>query len=215
MFYAHAAASATASSRAVVAPAGIGVIRIMKEMRPFVQAATKASDEPGKSKCRKDNGFELEMADEEGENALVWDLHLFDFEPSAQISQDLQSRRLDRITLRLVYPEDYPASPPFVHVLRPRLKGSFVQPNGGLCMEMLLPSSWAPSTNVESLAVNLRTMLLTGNELGLKKPGDGLNGSFYDYEEPDYTLKEAQSDFKHIVEFHNKKGWSNFGMRNG
>ena len=66
---------------------------------------------------------------------FVWDLHLYDFASEDPISADLKERNLDCVTLRANFPPDYPNSPPFVYVLRPRLKENtgYVLRGGGIC----------------------------------------------------------------------------------
>ena len=49
---------------------------------------------------------------------------LYDFDAADPLAQDLKKRGLDCLTLRIRFPPDFPTQPPFVRVLRPRLRES-------------------------------------------------------------------------------------------
>lgn len=150
--------------------------------------------------CRKEQGFEAEPIDES--DLHTWELRLYDFEPDQPISQDMRDRGIDHLALRVLFPPDYPNSPPFVHMLRPRLREStgYVLSGGGICMELLTPSQWSPATSVSALVQSIRAMLLTGSvRLRSTQPG---------VREADYQLEEAKRDFAHIVKIHKKHGWT-------
>ena len=157
-----------------------------------------------KEGSRKAHSFEAAPVDPS--DMYTWDLDLYDFEPDQEIAADLRSRKLDRLTLRVIFPPDYPCSPPFVHMLRPRLREGtgYVLPGGGICMELLTPSEWSPATSIPALVMSVRAMLLVGKAR--------LRSTAPSTRELDYRYNEARKDFAHIVQVHKKHGWTNHPM---
>ena len=45
---------------------------------------------------------------------------MFDFDGA--LGEDMKTRRIDCLTLRVHFPDNFPTAPPFVHMLRPRLR---------------------------------------------------------------------------------------------
>ena len=150
--------------------------------------------------CRKLNSFEASPVDPS--DMYSWDLHLYDFEEDQEIASDLKARQLERVTLRILFPPDYPNSPPFVHMLRPRLRDGtgYVLAGGGICMELLTPADWSPATSISALVMSVRAMLLVG-KARLKATAPATK-------EPDYRYEEARRDFSHIVKVHKEHGWT-------
>jgi len=201
-----AAPAAASSASSSTAPRAVPVARdgnqrslkrLMKEL-----STINAMDERGGS--RKQAGFEAGPLDES--DLYVWELRLYDFESDQPISADLRSRKLDAVTLRVHFPPDYPNAPPFVHMLRPRLREGtgYVLGGGGICMELLTPSEWSPATGINSLVQSVRSMLMTG--------GARLRDTKPSTREPDYSVQEARRDFAHIVNVHKKHGWTSHPM---
>jgi ubiquitin-conjugating enzyme E2 Q len=133
-------------------------------------------------------------------------MRLYDFATDDPISADLAARGLDCVTLRACFPSDYPTSPPFVYVLRPRLKEhtGYVLNGGGICMELLTPQGWSPATSIDALVQSTRAMLMAGRaRLRCTTPST---------READYSYEEARRDFAHIVKIHKKNGWTSHPM---
>ena len=76
----------------------------------------------------------------------------------------MRKRGIDRVTLRVIFPDNFPNAPPFVHMLRPRLREGtgYVLGGGGICMEMLTPQQWSPATSINALIQSVRAMLDMG-----------------------------------------------------
>ena len=89
---------------------------------------------------RKLHAFEAHPIDES--DMYAWDLRLYDFEDDQAIAADMRARKVDNLAMRIHFPQDYPNSPPFVYMLRPRLREGtgYVLNGGGICMELLTPS---------------------------------------------------------------------------
>jgi len=172
--------------------------RLMKELQQL------QAYETAEGGCRRLHGFEAGPIEESDLHA--WELRLYDFEADQPISEDMRKRGIDHLVLRVFFPTDFPNAPPFVHMLRPRLREStgYVLSGGGICMELLTPSEWSPATSFEALAQSVRAMMLTGNvRLAKTQPGT---------KEPDYQYEEARRDFAHIVKIHKKVGWTSHPM---
>lgn len=150
--------------------------------------------------CRKLHAFEAEPIDES--DLYTWDLRLYDFAADDPISSDMASRGIDHLTLRARFPADYPNSPPFVYMLRPRLKegSGYVLSGGGICMELLTQSGWSPATSIEALVQSVRAMLMAGQAR--------LRETARSAKEHEYSYDEAQRDFQHILKVHGDHGWT-------
>jgi ubiquitin-conjugating enzyme E2 Q len=98
-------------------------------------------------------------------NPYQWIVELHSFELTLPLGQDLQKARIQSIVLEMRFPKDFPMSPPFVRVVRPRLLefnhggGGHVTQGGALCMELLTNSGWLPSCSIEGVLVSIRIAL--------------------------------------------------------
>mmetsp|Transcript_2557 Transcript_2557/g.4335 ORF Transcript_2557/g.4335 Transcript_2557/m.4335 type:complete len:432 (+) Transcript_2557:11-1306(+) len=154
--------------------------------------------------CRAALGFEAEPVDEK--NIFEWNLRLYDFATSESLGSGMQRRGIDHLAMRLDFPETYPNEPPFVYMVRPRLKEGvgFVMPGGALCMELLTPDGWSPATSIEALAMSMRAMIDAGGTL--------LANTAPETREHEYSRHEAQRDFTNIVKIHKERGWSSTAL---
>ena len=196
-----ASSSSSSTSTTPMTTAGHTDHRSLKRLMKEYQTLAKFEEQGG---CRKLNSFEANPVDPS--DLYTWDLHLYDFENDQEISADLKKRKLERVSLRILFPNDYPNSPPFVHMLRPRLKEGtgYVLNGGGICMELLTPSEWSPATSISALVMSVRAMLLVGNAR--------LKTTDAKAKEPDYVYEEARRDFAHIVKIHKERGWTSHPM---
>jgi ubiquitin-conjugating enzyme E2 Q len=113
------------------------------------------------NKDTSETGFLLEPAVEDQMD--VWKISLFQFDQDSMLAKDLKVLGLDSVELEMTFPEQYPFSPPFVRVVRPRFKRQtgFVM-NGALCMELLTSDGWNPVNDIESVIVSIRSLLVVG-----------------------------------------------------
>ncbi|XP_041375439.1 ubiquitin-conjugating enzyme E2 Q1-like [Gigantopelta aegis] len=91
-----------------------------------------------------------------GDNLFIWDVKLTDFPTDTKLGKDLElfSKKYNQeavITLEMQFPGDFPFSPPFIRVVRPRFKflTGHVTIGGSICMEMLTKSGWRPTNDIE------------------------------------------------------------------
>lgn len=96
------------------------------------------------------------------ENVYQWIVELHSFDVYLPLAQDLKKRKLVSVVLELRFGKDYPISPPFVRVIRPRFLsfqaggGGHVTAGGALCMQLLTNSGWSAVSNIESVLLQVR-----------------------------------------------------------
>lgn len=100
-------------------------------------------------------------------NVYQWIIELHSFEPHLPLAKDMNSKNLKSVVLEVRFGKDYPISPPFVRVIRPRFL-SFLQGGGGhitaggaLCMELLTNSGWSAASNIESVLLQVRLAIIS------------------------------------------------------
>ena len=95
-------------------------------------------------------------------NVYQWIVELHSFEPHLPLAKDMKAKNLKSVVLEIRFGKDYPISPPFVRVLRPRFMtymaggGGHVTAGGALCMELLTNSGWSAVNNIESVLLQVR-----------------------------------------------------------
>ena len=95
-------------------------------------------------------------------NVYQWIVELHSFESHLPIAQDMRKKGLKSVVAEIRFGSQYPMSPPFVRIIRPRFL-SFMQGGGGhitaggaLCMELLTNSGWSAVSNMESVLLQVR-----------------------------------------------------------
>lgn len=95
-------------------------------------------------------------------NVYQWIVELHSFEAHLPLADDMKAKDLASVVLELRFGKDYPMSPPFVRVIRPRFLsfmaggGGHVTAGGALCMELLTNSGWSAVSNIESVLLQVR-----------------------------------------------------------
>ncbi|GFR75314.1 ubiquitin-conjugating enzyme E2 Q2 [Elysia marginata] len=94
------------------------------------------------------------------------------------------------------FPPDYPFSPPFIRVLRPRFQflTGHVTLGGSICMQMLTKSGWQPSNDIESILVQVRAEILSDPSARLASHQTNVS----------YSLEDAKVAFQRMTQ---KYGW--------
>lgn len=189
------------ASNAAVRLPGVGDSRSLKRLMKELQHLTALEARGG---CRSLHAFQAAPLDES--DLYQWELRLFDFAKDDPIAEDLEKRRLEHLTLQMHFPHDYPNAPPFVYMVRPRLKEhtGYVLSGGGICMELLTPQGWSPATSIDALVQSVRAMLMAGKARLLSIDPAA--------READYTYAGAKRDFAHILSVHGKHGWTSHPM---
>lgn len=136
------------------------------------------------------------------DNLYMWEVKFFNFEADIPLSRDLKEYQRktnnqsdESITLMMRFPKDYPYSPPFIYVTKPRFMfhTGHVTVGGSICMELLTASGWRPVNDIESILMQIRSEMIEGGaRLDLSNHNMG------------YTESEAIEAFKRVARFH---GW--------
>ena len=130
-----------------------------------------------------------------------WIVELHSFESDLPIAQDMKKKGIKSVVLEIRFGAQYPMSPPFVRVIRPRFLsfmhggGGHVTMGGALCMELLTNSGWSAVSNIESVLLQVRLAMSSTDP----KPARLDQGSLRDY-----GIGEAVEAFTRACHAH---GW--------
>ncbi|XP_071173293.1 ubiquitin-conjugating enzyme E2 Q2-like [Mytilus edulis] len=137
-----------------------------------------------------------------GDNLFIWDIKLKDFPVDSKLGKNLTeySQKFKRepvIQLEMQFPHDYPMTPPFVRVVRPRFKflTGHITIGGSICMEMLTKSGWRPINDIEMILVQIRSEIMSDKQASL---------DMNDADRP-YGEQEARDAFNRMVK---RYGWN-------
>lgn len=89
-------------------------------------------------------------------------IHFHSFDPELPLAMDMNSRGIESIVLEVRFGSNFPMSPPFVRIMRPRFMsfleggGGHVTTGGAICSEMLTNSGWSPAMSMESVFLKIR-----------------------------------------------------------
>ena len=95
-------------------------------------------------------------------NMYQWIVELHSFDANLPIAKDMKAKGLKSVVLEMRFGKDYPISPPFVRVIRPRFLsfmaggGGHITAGGALCMELLTSSGWIPVSPIETVLLQIR-----------------------------------------------------------
>jgi len=137
------------------------------------------------------SGFSIELVND---NMYLWEVKLFGFDPKdEEIARDMERLHIKHIVIHIKFPEDFPLSPPFCRIVRPRFQfhTGHVTIGGSICMELLTRKGWSPENSIEAVIMTIRSNFLEGG--ARLQPGYG-----------DYTEAEAVESFNRLVRAH---GW--------
>ncbi|XP_052061594.1 ubiquitin-conjugating enzyme E2 Q2-like [Mytilus californianus] len=137
-----------------------------------------------------------------GDNLFIWDIKLKDFPVESKLGKNLKEysekfKREPVIQLEMQFPHDYPMTPPFVRVVRPRFKflTGHITIGGSICMEMLTKSGWRPINDIEMILVQIRSEIMSDSQASL---------DMNDADRP-YGEQEARDAFNRMVK---RYGWN-------
>lgn len=147
-----------------------------------------------------------------------WIVELHSFDVDLPISKDLRKANLKSIVLEIRFWKDYPISPPFVRVIRPRFLGfqqgggGHVTAGGALCMELLTNSGWSAVSNIESVLLQVRMAISSTDPhpARLEPRQDAKNGTVRDY-----GVGEAVSAYMRACQMHGWEVPKDFNERSG
>ncbi|OCT47151.1 putative ubiquitin conjugating enzyme [Cladophialophora carrionii] len=99
-------------------------------------------------------------------NMYQWIVELHSFPGDLGLAQDMKAAGLTSIVMEMRFTSQYPFSPPFIRVVRPRFLpfsqggGGNVTEGGAMCMEVLTNNGWSASLTIESLLLQVRLVLM-------------------------------------------------------
>ena len=134
-------------------------------------------------------------------NLFQWVVQLHTFDGALPLAQDMKKAGITSVVLELRFGPDYPFSPPFVRVVRPRFLpfveggGGHVTAGGAMCMELLTASGWSPANSVESVLLQVRFALCSLDPKPARLDGRTRH---------DYGVGEARDAFVRAAATH---GW--------
>ncbi|PXF44698.1 hypothetical protein BWQ96_05555 [Gracilariopsis chorda] len=97
------------------------------------------------------------------------------------------------VELELRFPSGYPNAPPFIRVVSPYIFGGHVGPHGGICMELLTTSGWAPVYSLDLVCIQIRALLIQGRARAFRSHQSHVKS---------YTYEGALNDHRRIVRTH-------------
>ncbi|ORY55083.1 uncharacterized protein BCR38DRAFT_127127 [Pseudomassariella vexata] len=137
-------------------------------------------------------------------NMFRWIVELHSFDPKLPLAQDMKKVGVKSIVLEIRFGRDYPLSPPFVRVIRPRFLpfmqggGGHVTAGGAMCMELLTNSGWSPVSSLEGVLLQVRMAMSSTDP----KPARLENSEHAN--RMDYGIGEAFEAFTRAANVH---GW--------
>eukprot|EP01027_Heterolobosea_sp_BB2_P019822 GEZU01027927.1.p1 GENE.GEZU01027927.1~~GEZU01027927.1.p1 ORF type:complete len:327 (+),score=157.29 GEZU01027927.1:179-1159(+) len=160
--------------------------RLMKDLKSIWRA----------NKKNMNLGFSAQPIDN---NLYHWEVRLNGFDDSdGPIAKDLKEYKkkhgIDYVKLDMKFQKDYPFSPPFIRVVKPRFQfhTGHVTIGGSICMELLTTSGWRPINDIESVLIQIRSEMIQG-------------GARIDFaNQSEYTEHEAREAFIRVARHH---GW--------
>ena len=159
-------------------------LRTKRLMREYLQISKMSGDI---NSC-----FSAELV---GESLYEWNVKLLRVDPESELHQDMTELGHEHILLNLTFPDNFPFSPPFMRVVKPRIDGGFILDGGAICMELLTPSGWSSAYTVEAIIMQFAALVVKGK------------GRIDKRSKSDFSRKEAESSFKKLVKTHERYGW--------
>jgi ubiquitin-conjugating enzyme E2 Q len=136
------------------------------------------------------------------QNMYQWIVELHSFDKHLPLAQDLVKAGYSSVVMEIRFPSDYPLSPPFLRVIRPRFLryseggGGHVTAGGAMCMELLTNSGWLATSSIESILLQV-WMAITNEDPRPARLDRRCMGS-------EYGVFEAISEYKRVCNAH---GW--------
>ncbi|KAF2766249.1 hypothetical protein EJ03DRAFT_330308 [Teratosphaeria nubilosa] len=110
-----------------------------------------------------DSGWYIDV--EKIENVYQWIVELHSFhtlDKDLKLVADMKKARVTSIVLEIRFNADFPFSPPYVRVIRPRCLpfnaggGGHIVIGGAMCMELLTNTGWSSVSSMESVLMQIR-----------------------------------------------------------
>ncbi|OAP59390.1 hypothetical protein AYL99_06688 [Fonsecaea erecta] len=98
-------------------------------------------------------------------NMYQWIVELHSFPKDLPLAKDMKVAGVTSIVVEMRFTSQYPFSPPFIRVVKPRFLpfrrggGGNITEGGAMCMEVLTNNGWSASLTVESLLLQVRLVI--------------------------------------------------------
>ncbi|GFT94469.1 ubiquitin-conjugating enzyme E2Q-like protein CG4502 [Nephila pilipes] len=158
--------------------------RLMKEYQEITKYSRSMEKPP----------FVVELVDD---NLYEWNVKLYQIDPESDFYHDMQEADIGHVLLNMVFPENFPFSPPFMRVISPYVEKGFVMEGGAICMELLTPRGWASAYTIEAVVMQFAASLVKGQGRIARKCKNG----------KEFNRKSAEASFRSLVKTHDKYGW--------
>ncbi|KAL2160009.1 hypothetical protein VTH06DRAFT_1664 [Thermothelomyces fergusii] len=150
-------------------------------------------------------------------NLYQWIVEPHSFDVNLPLARDMELAQIASVVLEMRFGPEFPFSPPFVRVVRPRFLpfvdggGGHVTSGGAMCMELLTGSGWSPANSMERVLLQVRMALCSLEPRPARldprllrktgaRPGQGQNQNTWDY-----GIGEAIDAFMRAAASH---GWT-------
>ncbi|KAK8863318.1 hypothetical protein PGQ11_009553 [Apiospora arundinis] len=139
-------------------------------------------------------------------NMFQWIVELHSFDKDLPLAKDMAKAGITSVVLELRFGRDFPYSPPFVRVIRPRFLpfaaggGGHVTAGGAMCMELLTNTGWTPISSLEGVFLQVR-MAISQTEPRAARLENTMTGA----RQRDYGIFEAYDAYTRAAHTH---GWS-------
>lgn len=138
-------------------------------------------------------------------NVYQWIVELHSFDSDLPLAQDMKSAGVTSVVMEIRFPKDFPFSPPFLRVIRPRFLpfimggGGHVTAGGAMCMELLTNSGWSSVSSIEGILLQVRLAISNLDPRPARLEGGGKKQS-----QQDYGTGEAMAAYVRACQTH---GW--------
>ncbi|PSN60972.1 hypothetical protein BS50DRAFT_578788 [Corynespora cassiicola Philippines] len=144
-----------------------GTLPMLKEPSYATSGATKRLMQDFKHLVKvqnKEPAHELgwHIDSDRTDNMYQWIVELHSFDSTLPLAKDMKAQGHKSVVLELRFGKDYPMSPPFVRVIRPRFLGfqqgggGHVTAGGAMCMQLLTNDGWTAVSSIESVLLQVR-----------------------------------------------------------
>lgn len=138
------------------------------------------------------------------DNIYQWIVELHSFESTLPLAKDLKESGQTSVVIEIRFGKEYPHSPPFVRVVKPRFLpfmsggGGHVTAGGALCMELLTNTGWSAVSSIESVLLQVRLALMSTEPKPARLEHRGKQ------QQGQYGTQEAMAAFVRACNMH---GW--------
>ncbi|KAJ2945248.1 hypothetical protein O0L34_g9319 [Tuta absoluta] len=181
---------ASSAKKASVKPGEASKLEVTKRTRRLMRELKQAQQQLNRS----DPAFTVELV---GDNLSEWHVRLHQIDPESALANDLRELHIPHILLNLVFPENFPAAPPFMRVVEPVIQGGHVIEGGTICMELLTTGGWSSAYTVEALVLQFAATVVQGQG----------RVAWSDSPDTEYSRSRAEEAFPLMVQWHDKHGW--------